>query len=220
MWRDALLMAGKDLRVEGRSRIALNQVLPFAVLVLVLFAFALDPSRLTGVAAGLYWLAVLFSAVLTVQSSFSFEAADQAHDQLRLSGLDPGGIFVGKASAVAVQLLVLEAVLGAGLAFLYGVRLRGALVLVASSFAATVGLAAVGTIYGALSSGARVRETLLPLLFLPVVAPVLLAATRAWEIGLASAPGQLGPWLEILVVFALVSVAVGTVAFGPVLESS
>ena len=69
MWRDALLVAGKDLRIEGRSRVALNQVLPFAILVLVLFAFALDPDRgvLVRAAAGLYWVAVLFSALLAVQ---------------------------------------------------------------------------------------------------------------------------------------------------------
>lgn len=219
MWRDATLMAGKDLRIESRSRVGANQILPFAVLVLVLFAFALDPSRLAGLAAGLFWLAVLFSTVLAVQRSFAVEAADHAHDGLRMSGLDPGGIFVGKAVAVAVQLLALELVLGAGLVILYGVRLQGVAVLLASGLAATVGLAAVGTLYGALSAGARVRETLLPLLFLPIVTPVLLGATRAWQAGLSGTAGGAGPWLEILAVFAVVSSAVGTVAFGPILES-
>jgi heme exporter protein B len=83
-----------------------------------------------------------------------------------------------------------------------------------------VGLAAAGTVYGALAAGLRVRETLLPLLLLPVVAPVLLAATRAWEAALAGTPGDGGPWLELLGVFAVVYVTVGVIAFGPLLEDA
>ena len=88
MWRDALLVAGKDLRVEARSRVATNQVAPFAALVLVLFAFALDPDRgvLGRAAAGLFWLAVLFSALLAVQRSFALEAHDDALAKLELDG--------------------------------------------------------------------------------------------------------------------------------------
>ena len=73
MFRDAALVAGKDLRIELRSRVAVNQVGPFAVLVLVLFAFALDPDRgvLARASAGLFWLAVTFSAILAVQRSFA-----------------------------------------------------------------------------------------------------------------------------------------------------
>src|SRR5438094_4738607 len=116
MWRDATLVAGKDLRIEARSRVATNQVAPFAVLVLVLFAFALDPDRgvLRRASAGLFWVAVLFSALLAVQRSFAVEAADGGRDGLRLSGLDPAGIFLGKAGAVAAELAALEALLAAG----------------------------------------------------------------------------------------------------------
>ena len=99
MWRDAALVAGKDLRIEMRTRVATNQVAPFAVLVLVLFGFALDPDSglLTKAAPGLFWIAVLFCSLLAVQRSFAVEAADSAQDGLRLSGLDPAGIFLGKA---------------------------------------------------------------------------------------------------------------------------
>ena len=227
MWRDALLVAGKDLRVEARSRVATNQVAPFAVVVLVLFAFALDPDRgvLTRAAAGLFWVAVLFSALLAVQRSFAIEAADSARDGLRLSGLDPAGIFLGKAAAVAVQLVALEALLAAGVLVLYNANLHDVVLLVGTCMAATVGLAAAGTIYGVLAAGLRVRETLLPLLLLPVVAPVLLGATRAWEAGLCGT-GTLGtsgdgsPWLQLLAVFAVVYVTFGVLAFGPLLEEA
>ena len=75
-------------------------------------------------AAGLFWVAVLFAAVLAVQRSFALEATDGARDGLRLSGLDPAGIFLGKAAAVAVQLVVLEVLLTAGVVLLYGAHVR------------------------------------------------------------------------------------------------
>lgn len=222
MWRDALLVAGKDLRVEARSRVATNQVIPFAVLVLVLFAFALGPDRavLSQAAAGLLWVAVLFSAILAVQRSFALETADSARDGLRLSGLDPAGIFLGKAGAVAAQLLVLELILAGAAVVLYDAHLHAAGLLVATCLAATVGLACAGTVYAALAAGLRVRETLLPLLLMPVVAPVLLAATKAWQAGLAGVPAQGEPWLELLAVFAVVYVTLGLVSFGALLEES
>lgn len=222
MWRDAALVAGKDLRIEARSRVATSQVAPFALLVLVLFAFALDPDRgvLDRAAPGLFWVAVLFSAVLSVQRSFAIETDDRARDGLRLSGLDPAGIFLGKAGAVALQLLALEVVLGVGIVVLYDARLGGAVLLVSTCLLATAGLAAAGTLYGVLSAGLRVRETLLPLLLLPVVAPVLLAATRASEAALGGAVGDGWPWVRLLTVFAVLYVAFGVLAFGPLLEES
>jgi heme exporter protein B len=222
MLRDAALVAGKDLRIEGRSRVTLNQVAPFAVLVLVLFAFALEPDRglLTRAAAGLFWLAVTFSALLAIQRSFALESADGGRDGLRLSGLDPAGIFFGKAGAVAVELLALEVLLGAGVVVLYDAELRGTALLAVTCVAATVGLAAAGTVYGVLAAGARVRETLLPLLLLPVVAPVVLAATRASEAALGQATADGWPWVRLLGVFAVVYAAVGALAFGPLLEDA
>ena len=110
-----LLVAGKDLRIEARSRVALNQVAPFALLVLILFAFALDPDRgvLDRATPGLFWIAVLFCGLLAIQRAFAIEAADGNRDALRLSGLEPAGIFLGKMAAIAAQLVVLEVLLGA-----------------------------------------------------------------------------------------------------------
>ncbi|MHB1986759.1 MAG: heme exporter protein CcmB [Acidimicrobiales bacterium] len=222
MLRDAFIVARKDLRIEARSRVALNQVVPFAAVVVLLFGLALGPDRsvLAPASAGLFWIAVLLSSVLATQRSFAVESADGARDGLRLSGLDPAGIFLGKAAAVAVELLVLEALLAFGVAVLYGAQLSGGLVLVAACITATVGLSAIGIIYGAVASGLRVKETLLPLLFLPVAAPVLLGATKAWEAALAGAPSGGVGWLGLLAVVAVVYVAVGIVAFGPLLEES
>jgi heme exporter protein B len=223
MWRDSLLVAGKDLRIELRSRVVLHQVVPVAALVLVLFAFALGPARSSTVPAapGLFWVAVLFATVLAVQRSFGLEAADGARDGLRLSGLDAGGIFLGKAAAIAVQLVVLEVVLGAGVVWIYGAHVRSVGSMVVAAATGSVGLAAAGTLYGALSAGVRVRETLLPFLLLPVAAPVLIAGTRAWQVAMDAGPRAAGgPWPALLLVFAAVYVSLGVVLFEPLLESS
>ena len=95
MIRDALLVLTKDLRLERRSKVGIAQVLPFAILVLMLFAFALDPDRgvLRRATPGLFWVAVLFSSVLTLQRSFGVEAEDGVLDALRLSGMSPAAVW-------------------------------------------------------------------------------------------------------------------------------
>ena len=147
MWRDALVVAGKDLRVEGRSKVALNQVVPYSLVVLLLFGFAFDQDQplLVQAAPGFFWLAVLFSGLLAVQRTFSVESADGAADSLRMSGLEPAGIFVGKVVAVAVQLLLLEVFLAVGIVVLFHSKLAGAGLLAASAFLSTAGVAAAGS---------------------------------------------------------------------------
>jgi heme exporter protein B len=220
--RDAALVAAKDLRIELRSKVTANHVLPFAVVVLVLFAFALDGDQrlLDRVTPGLYWVAVLLAGLLSVQRAFAVEAADGNRDALRLSDLDPAGIFLGKAGAVTVELLALEVVLGLAAVLLYGTDIDGLPLLVATCLAATAGLAAAGSLYGVLAAGLRVRETLLPLLLLPVVAPVLVGATRASEdaLGLVGVDGW--SWVVLLAVFAAIYTVFGLVAFGTLLEDS
>ncbi len=222
MFRDALLVAGKDLRLEMRSRVVLNQVVPFAAMVLILFAFALDPDRgvLARAMPGLYWVAVLFSGLFAVQRSFAIEAADANNDALRMSGLDPGGMFLGKVIAVAVQLLILEIFLLVGVAVLYDTRLSGWGFLVGTCVVATACLAAAGTLYGVLAAGLRVRETLLPLLLLPVLAPVLIGSTRVFEAALGGSSADAWPWLGLMAVFAFVYIGSGIVGFGPLLEET
>lgn len=222
MIRDALLVAGKDLRLEWRSRVALNQVAPFALLVLILFAFALDPDRglLEKATPGLYWVAVLFSGLLALQRSFSIESADGNRDALRLSGLDPAGIFLGKVMAVGLQLLALELLLGIGVAVLYSTPITGWILLLVTALVATVAIAAAGTLYGVVAAGLRVRETLLPLLLLPVLAPVLIGSTRAFEAALGGTPSEGWPWVGLMGVIAVLYVVAGVFGFGPLMEES
>ena len=222
--RVALAVARKDLRIEWNSRILVNQVAPFAAIVMVLFAFALDNDGiLQRVAPGLVWLATLFSMLVVIQRSFAVESADGALDALRVAGVDPAAIFVGKAVALMVQLFALESLLVFTAIVLYNVSMRplGLLEAFVTMVTATVGLACVGTIYGGLAAGARGRETLLPLLLLPVVAPVLIGSTRAMESAFQSGGATVSegwPWIGLLAVFAILFGAVGTVAFGPLID--
>lgn len=222
MWHDALLVAGKDLRIEARSKVGVNQVLPYSLVVLLLFGFAFDQDRplLVQAAPGLFWLAVVFSGLLAVQRTFALESADGASDNLRMSGLQPAGIFVGKVAAVSAQLLVLEAVLTLGVVVLFHTTLTGGPLLIATLLVSTPGVAAAGVAYGALSMGLRVRETLLPLLLVPVLAPVVLAATQAWRAALGLTPGSGWSWLGLLGCFTAIYLAGGVLSFGALMEEA
>lgn len=225
-WQIARLVAGKDLRIEWRSRVLINQILPFAGVTMVMFAFALDASNvLERVAPGLIWLATLFSLLVLVQRSFAIESDDGALDALRVAGVDPVAIFWGKSIALAAQLALLEVVLLIAAVLLYGadVPIGGVVLLVTTLVTATCGLACVGTLYGGLTAGFTGRETLLPLLVLPVVAPVLIGATRAVESALGTdgvALSEGWPWIGLLTVFAVAFGAGGALAFGPLIEES
>src|SRR4029077_20752136 len=217
MLHDAVLVAGKDLRIEARSRVAVWQIVPFALLVLVLLAFAIGPdqSSLHHAAPGIFWVALLFSTVLAIQRSVAVESGEGTRDGLRLSGIDPAGIFLGKAVAVGVQLLALQIVLWVGVTFLFDVRVHTVWLAVVASSLARIGLACAGVLYGALSAGLRVRDTLLPLLVLPVLAPVLLAGSKAWPAPVGTHPSGVTGWLRILIPFAVIYLAAGIVLYGP-----
>ena len=217
---DARLVAAKDLRIEWRARTALGQVLPFAVLVLVLFGFALDANRPTLRLAtpGLLPMTALFATVVAVQRSVAVESADGARRMLLLSGMAPAAAFAGKAAAVAVQLLIVTALLVPGVVLLYDATIESVPLVVATCVAATAGLAAAGSLLGAVVAGARAHQTVLPILLLPVSAPVLIAATRAFAGGFGTVAVNGWPWVWLLAGFAAVNAVVGAVAYGPLLE--
>ncbi len=218
--RQATLVAGKDLRVELRSRVLTNQVLPFGGIVLLVLAFAQDPDRgsLRDAAPGLFWVAVFLAALLALGRSFAIESGRGVRDALRMSGLDGGAVFVGKAAAVAAELLALEVVLGLGVVVLFDMHPQGVPLLVLTAVLATVGLASSGVLYGILAGALHLRETLLPLLVLPVTAPVLLAAIRSWEATIDGVPSEAWPWVGVLGLFSAIYVAFGFAAFEPLME--
>lgn len=210
----------KDLRIEVRSKVALNHIVPFAICVLVLFGFALDADTesLGSFTPGLFWVTVLLVALLAIGRSFAVERSDGALDSFRLSATPPAAIFFGKAAAIWVQLLLLQVVLGVGVLVFYSANLAKPGLLLASCALGSAGIACAGTLYGVVTSQYSYRDTLLPLLLLPALAPVLIGGTRA----LGDAFGTVGvngwSWLGLLGAVALVYAVLGAVSFGTLLE--
>jgi heme exporter protein B len=220
--RIALAIARKDALSELRGRHATVSTLFFAALVLLLFGFALGPDsrRLTEAAPGLLWLAIIFAGLLAVGRLHLVETEDGALEQLALYPIERRAIYVGKALAGSAAMLVLGGVLLPAVAILYGIDLTAAaLPLLATLVLATVGFAAVGTFYAGLTVRMRAREVMLPLLMLPVVAPLLLAAVQATGAALAGDPfGELASWLQLLVVFDVVMIIAGAATYRFLLE--
>ena len=221
MWRDAWLVASRDLRIEARSRVVLWQVVPFAVLALLLFAFAFGPQRerLVTAAPGLFWLALLFSTVLFAQRARALEGSPATREATRLLGLDPAGVFIGKAVARFLELVLLEVLLLVGILLLFHVVVLSWGILVASLLLAALGLSSASVLYGALSGEAQMRATLLPVLLLPIVAPVLIAGVRAFQAAVNAGGALGGRWLGVLAVFGVVYSALGIALYGPLEEN-
>jgi heme exporter protein B len=219
--RQAGLIARKDLMIELRGRYGLAAVLPFAVTLLVVFGLSLGPGRtlLQTIAPGLLWLAVLFASVLAFRQAYQSESEDGAFDGLVLAPVDRAAIFLGKAGAVVAQLLALEVVVILLVTALFGLSIGDEPSVLAAAFVlGTIGLAAVGSLFGAVSESPRAREGVFPLLVLPVATPVLVAGVRATELASQGRGTEAASWLGLLIAFDLVVVAVGTLVFGYLLE--
>ena len=222
--RVARMIARKDVTVEWRGRVLVNQVLPFAALVMVMFAFALDgDDLLQRAASGLAWMATVLSMFVVISRSFLVDTEDGALDAMRVAGLDMRGVYLGKSLALFAQLLVLNVVLIALSLLLYHVSLtvESAILLSCVVVSATAGLSFVGVLYGGLAALSKGRETLLPLLVLPVVAPVVIGAARASESAYGTAGARVSegwPWVGLLAVFAVAFAIAGLLSFPSLIE--
>jgi heme exporter protein B len=217
----AWAIAVKDLRIEVRGRYALVSVLPFAATMLLAFGFALGPGRtlLVQTAPGLLWLAALFAAVELFHRSYQAEADGGALEGLLLAPVDKGAIYLGKALAAAVQLLVLFLATTALVVVLFGMPIGPRPGLLALTvLLGTLGLAALGSLLGLLAVAARSRQAALPLLVLPLVSPVLIAAIRATAQLSSGTTDQVGGWLWLLAAFDAAFVATGFLVFAHLLE--
>jgi heme exporter protein B len=218
------MIARKDATVEWRGRVLVNQVLPFAALVMVMFAFALDgDDLLQRAASGLAWMATVLSMFVVISRSFLVDTEDGALDAMRVAGLDMRGVYLGKSLALFAQLLVLNVVLIALSLLLYHVSLtvESAILLACVVVSATAGLSFVGVLYGGLAALSKGRETLLPLLVLPVVAPVVIGAARATESAYGTAGARVSegwPWVGLLAVFAVAFAIAGLLSFPSLIE--
>jgi heme exporter protein B len=203
----------KDLTVEWRTRQAFNAVLCFAVLVLFMFGFALGPqtARQGHVTAGLLWLTFVFTGLLGLGRALQVEHDNHCLEGLVLVSRTGVAVYLGKVLATVVFLVSVEGLILILLAVLYNIDLwRHVPALVLVMGLGTVGFAAVGTLYAAITVQVRARDLLLPLLLLPIMVPVVLAAVHATtavltEQGLASVSG----WLKLLGVCDVIFLTLG-----------
>jgi len=219
--RTAGVVLWKDLRIEWRTRDALSASLVFGILTLVIFNFALDVNtpEMRRLAAGFFWVAFSFAGTLALNRSFALEKEAGAGRALALAPVDPAGVYLGKFFANWLFLLSTQLILLPIFMLFFDVPLAGerVLALLASFLLGSCAFAATGTLFSAVAVNTRMRDLLLPLLFLPTVVPALIAAvsTTAWALGGADSPSF---WFKLLIVFDVVFVTTGILVFEYAIE--
>lgn len=226
--RATLAVLGKDLRIELATREIVTTAGFFAALVAIMasLAFTTGPETTTRVAPGALWLAIAFSAVLALGRSWSREREESALVGLLVSPAPRAAIWLGKALGVLLFLFVVELIVVPLVALFFHVDLPvviGPLVLVV--VVGTIGVAATGTLFGAMTARTGARELLLATVLFPLLSPALLSSVSATrEIFYAATSGQpvdmaeVKDWLVLLGVFDLVSVVGGLTMFGALLD--
>ena len=212
----------KDLLVEHRSKETLNALFFFALLLLFVFQFTLGPDRerLAGALPGLLWLGFILSGLLGLGRPFVVERENDCWEALLLAPGDKSAIYVGKLAGNLLLMFIVEAMLLVLFGVFFNLDLVPALpALVVVIGLGTVGFAAIGTLFAAMTTQVRARELLFPVLLLPVQVPVLLATVQATEAVLLGEPlGAVAHWLKLLAAADVVYVAVGVLTFDFVLE--
>ncbi len=218
--RQSLYHFRREIRLEVRGRATFSQILPFSgiVLVLVAFIFNLDTKLLKVTAPAIFWIVTTFSVIFSVTRSMRVEFENKALEGQLVYGASAVAIYIGKVIGQSFILFVADIVVGALTFVLYGVSPSNLVLLVLATLLATMGLCAIGLLYGALIGESRGGEGLLPLLLLPIALPILVAATKTWQDGLGRAGSINDPWLKLIALFSLVFLALGAVLFGVLLE--
>jgi heme exporter protein B len=210
--RQVLTVASKDLRSELRTKEALNSSLAFALVILLLFSFAFEPTeaQTREISGGLLWLVFAFAGALILNRSFARELANDCLDALIAAPMSGAALFLGKALANFALLLAVELVCLPVFGVFYNVHWTGRLPsLLVVIVLGTWGVTVVGTIFSALTVNLRLRELMLPMLVYPILIPCLLAAvqlTSPLVMGQPLTP-ELMIWVRLLVVFDVIFTA-------------
>jgi heme exporter protein B len=195
----------KDLLTELREPDHFVSLLLFGVLLLLLFGFALsvEPELMQKMAPGLFWLAILFASILTLERSFQKETEDGQWEGLLLMGIDVRALYLGKVLSNLSLILLLQIALLPLMGILFDISLTGSLLLIL--ILGSLGIVIPGTCYAALTSTLRGGQVLLPLLLYPMLVPVLLASVKVTQLTLAhDLFGQRLVWMKLLILFDIV----------------
>lgn len=210
----------KDLAAELRSRELLSAMLVFALLVILIFNFALELDITTRqtVTSGVLWVTFAFAGTLGLNRSMAVERDRGCLDGLLLAPVDRSALYFGKSLGNLAFMLIIEAIILPAYSILYNVNLfRPGLLAVV--LLGSVGYAAVGTLLSSMAVQARTRDVLLPILLFPVILPVLISAVKATNavlLGLEAA--ELWPWLNLLIAYDVIFTAVAFMLFDFVVE--
>jgi heme exporter protein B len=212
----------KDVLVELRAKETVNATLFFSVLLLFVFEFTLggDRERLVTVLPGLLWLGVLLASLLGLGRSFVLERENDCWEALLLTPGDKSAVYIGKLIGNLLLMTLVELVVLVLFTLFMNVEIvramPGLFVVLALG---SLGIAAVGTLFGAMTAHVRARELLFPVLLLPILIPVLLAIVKSTEALLRGDPlGEVSHWLKLLVAADVIYVAAGLLTFDVLLE--
>jgi heme exporter protein B len=193
----------KDIQIEWRSRDSINGMLFFALLVVVVFAFAFDPTAAMSrqIAGGILWVALLFASVTALNQSWTREQRNRVLEAQRMAPSPPSALFLGKALANFLFVAVVEAVLAPLFIVFYNLHALGqGWMLAAVMPLGTWALVCNGTFFAALGLRTRNRELLLPLILFPISIPALLGMMQATT-GILSGEFEPGPWIRLLIAY-------------------
>jgi len=220
--RHALAIAGKDLRLELRSRTSLLSATVFAALVLIVFNFARDPTAVATIdlAPSVLWVTVSFASVVAMNRAFTVERENAAFDGLLLAPVSREVLYVGKYLANLAFVLVVEAITLPLFVLFFNVDLGHALPgLLLTLLLATAGFVAVGTVFSAMVVRTRFAELMLPVLLLPFMVPPLMAAAEATAHLLGGRPlSEVQGWLRFLALYDVAFVTLCGMTFSFVVD--
>jgi heme exporter protein B len=211
----------KDIRLEWRSKDAINAMLFFALLVVVIFSFAFDPTAEESrrIAGGLVWVAFLFAAVVALNQTWARELRNQVLDAYRVSPAPANPLFIAKAAGNFVFVVVLEALMTPLFVMFYKLRALGpAWELAPIAALGTWALVVNGTFFAAISIRTRAREIMLPLLLFPLSIPALLAMVSATT-SVLTGEESARFWIALLVAYDVVFTTACLLLFETVLEA-
>jgi heme exporter protein B len=219
--RAVALHLRKDLRLEWRSKDAANSMLFFALLVVVVFAFAFDPlaEESRRIAGGIAWIALLFATIVALNQGWARELHNGVLDALRLAPAPRDGLFLGKAIANFLFVGVIEILIAPVFVVFYNLRVVGSEAqLIAVAALGTWALVVNGTFFSALSIRTQNRELMLPLILFPISLPAILAVVLATTSILT---GERSPadWIKLLIVYDLVFTLISLLLFESVLSA-
>jgi heme exporter protein B len=218
----AFIVLWKDVLTERRSKAALNALLFFSLLLLFIFQFTLggDRERLTAALPGLLWLGFVLSGLVGLGRTFLLERENDCWDGLLLTPGDKSAIYLGKVAGNLLLMLIVEVILLALFALFFNVDVGHALPALSLVLPlGTIGFAALGTTFAAMTAHVRAREVLFPVLLLPVEVPVLLGAVKATEAALGGEPlSAVAQWLQLLAAADVIYLVAGLLTFDALLE--